>query len=104
MRGVAAVQKKRRPNRGLLAPTQTTRHTSTLHGIDEAGRIIEQVSFPVRMNLADERERFTRRLEAFSDLVFGFSLSLLATRLDVPTRTADIFNPQRWLPFISHSS
>jgi len=26
-------------------------------------------------------ERFTQRLEAFSDLVFGFSLSLLATRL-----------------------
>jgi len=29
-------------------------------------------------------ERFTRRLESFGDLVFGFSLSLLATRLDVP--------------------
>ena len=28
----------------------------------------------------------TVRLEAFSDLVFGFSLSLLATRLDVPAR------------------
>jgi hypothetical protein len=36
------------------------------------------------------REKFTSRLEAFSDLVFGFSLSLLATRLDVPAKVEDI--------------
>src|SRR5947209_1142119 len=45
-------------------------------------------------------ERFTHRLEAFSDLVFGFSLSLLATRLDIPTDAAQIFEPTRWLTFI----
>jgi hypothetical protein len=33
-------------------------------------------------------ERFTHSLEAFSDLVFGFSLSLLATRLDVPANVS----------------
>lgn len=45
-------------------------------------------------------ERFTHRLEAFSDLVFGFSLSLLATRLDLPTRVEDVFDPTRWGTFI----
>ena len=45
-------------------------------------------------------ERFTHRLEAFSDLVFGFSLSLLATRLDIPTDAAQIFEPKRWGTFI----
>jgi uncharacterized membrane protein len=45
-------------------------------------------------------ERFTRRLEAFSDLVFGFSLSLLATRLDVPTDEREIFNATRWATFV----
>lgn len=45
-------------------------------------------------------ERFTSRLEAFSDLVFGFSLSLLATRLDVPSEEAEIFNAARWATFI----
>ncbi|MBA3960601.1 MAG: DUF1211 domain-containing protein [Chthoniobacterales bacterium] len=49
---------------------------------------------------ADSRERFTRRLEAFSDLVFGFSLSLLATRLDVPARVEDIFDSARWFAII----
>ncbi|MEO6871763.1 MAG: TMEM175 family protein [Chthoniobacterales bacterium] len=44
--------------------------------------------------------RFTSRLEAFSDLVFGFSLSLLATRLDVPARVEDIFDPARWFAVI----
>lgn len=46
------------------------------------------------------RERFTSRLEAFSDLVFGFSLSLLATRLGVPARPEDIFEKTRWLAII----
>ena len=45
-------------------------------------------------------ERFTHRLEAFSDLVFGFSLSLLATRLDVPADVSDVFNATRWATFI----
>jgi len=45
-------------------------------------------------------ERFTHRLEAFSDLVFGFSLSLLATRLDIPTDVSQIFEAKRWSTFI----
>jgi len=45
-------------------------------------------------------ERFTHRLEAFSDLVFGFSLSLLATRLDIPADPSRIFEAARWSTFI----
>ena len=45
-------------------------------------------------------ERFTHRLEAFSDLVFGFSLSLLATRLDVPANASEVFESTRWATFI----
>jgi len=45
-------------------------------------------------------ERFTQRLEAFSDLVFGFSLSLLATRLDVPADVSEVFGATRWGTFI----
>jgi uncharacterized membrane protein len=45
-------------------------------------------------------ERFTHRLEAFSDLVFGFSLSLLATRLDVPADVSQVFEPTRWSTFV----
>ena len=45
-------------------------------------------------------ERFTQRLEAFSDLVFGFSLSLLATRLDVPANVGEVFDTTRWGTFI----
>lgn len=45
-------------------------------------------------------ERFTHRLEAFSDLVFGFSLSLLATRLEVPAKVSDVFETTRWGTFI----
>lgn len=45
-------------------------------------------------------ERFTHRLEAFSDLVFGFSLSLLATRLDIPADPSQIFEATRWSTFI----
>jgi uncharacterized membrane protein len=41
-------------------------------------------------------ERLTSRLEAFGDLVFGFSLSLIALRLDVPSRVEEIFDPTRW--------
>lgn len=46
------------------------------------------------------RERFTHRLEAFSDLVFGFSLSLLATRLDLPAKDEDVFESARWGTFL----
>jgi uncharacterized membrane protein len=45
-------------------------------------------------------ERFTQRLEAFSDLVFGFSLSLLATRLDVPATPEEVFESTRWGTFL----
>jgi uncharacterized membrane protein len=45
-------------------------------------------------------ERFTHRLEAFSDLVFGFSLSLLATRLDIPATASEVFETTRWATFI----
>jgi uncharacterized membrane protein len=45
-------------------------------------------------------ERFTHRLEAFSDLVFGFSLSLLAIRLDLPTNENEVFDATRWATFI----
>jgi len=45
-------------------------------------------------------ERFTRRLEAFSDLVFGFSLSLLAARLDVPSSAAEILNGAKVAAFV----
>jgi uncharacterized membrane protein len=45
-------------------------------------------------------ERIASRLEAFGDLVFGFSLSLIAIRLDVPSRVEDIFEPTRWLAVI----
>jgi uncharacterized membrane protein len=45
-------------------------------------------------------ERLTSRLEAFGDLVFGFILSLLALRLDVPSRVEELFEPARWLTVI----
>lgn len=45
-------------------------------------------------------EKLTSRLEAFGDLVFGFSLSLIALRLDVPSRVDEILEPTRWLTVI----
>jgi uncharacterized membrane protein len=45
-------------------------------------------------------ERLTSRLEAFGDLVFGFSLSLIALRLDVPTHVEEILEPARWATVI----
>jgi len=45
-------------------------------------------------------ERLTSRLEAFGDLVFGFSLSLIALRLDVPSRAEEIFELARWFTVI----
>jgi uncharacterized membrane protein len=56
---------------------------------------------PRMARTGDKGERFTVRLEAFSDLVFGFSLSLLATRLDVPARVEDIFESTRWFAIIA---
>lgn len=44
--------------------------------------------------------RLTSRLEAFGDLVFGFSLSLIALRLDVPTHVEEILEPTRWATVI----
>lgn len=58
------------------------------------------MGFPASLSSKEERERFTRRLEAFSDLVFGFSLSLLATRLNVPAKVIEIFSPERVIPFV----
>lgn len=52
------------------------------------------------LRVSKSETRLASRLEAFSDLVFGFSLSLLATRLDVPARAEDVFEPSRWLPII----
>jgi len=49
-------------------------------------------------------ERLTSRLEAFGDLVFGFSLSFLALRLDFPSRVEEIFEPTRWLTVIVTSA
>lgn len=53
-----------------------------------------------RSDYAGESRAVYRSTRSFSDLVFGFSLSLLATRLDVPARAEDIFNSTRWLAII----
>jgi len=45
-------------------------------------------------------EKLTSRLEAFGDLVFGFSLSLIALRLDAPSRVDEILEPTRWATVI----
>lgn len=58
------------------------------------------MAFPATLSSPAEQERFTRRLEAFSDLVFGFSLSLLATRLDLPATSREIFSLTRVVPFV----
>ncbi|MBV8369150.1 MAG: DUF1211 domain-containing protein [Candidatus Eremiobacteraeota bacterium] len=39
---------------------------------------------------AHDRERFTRRLEAFSDIVFGFALAQCAFALEVPKSLAQL--------------
>ena len=38
----------------------------------------------------EDRSRFTRRLEAFSDIVFGFALAQSAVALDVPKSAGDV--------------
>ncbi|HWT07437.1 MAG TPA: TMEM175 family protein [Xanthomonadales bacterium] len=41
------------------------------------------------MDSPEDRQRFTRRLEAFSDIVFGFALAQSAVALEVPKNLAD---------------
>jgi len=48
----------------------------------------------------ESRERFKHRLEAFSDIVFGLSLSQLALQLALPQHSADLFaSPLRYVIF-----
>jgi TMEM175 potassium channel family protein len=48
----------------------------------------------------EHRSHFTRRLEAFSDIVFGFSLAQLALQLQLPARAEDVLgHPIRWVIF-----
>ena len=48
----------------------------------------------------EHRSHFTRRLEAFSDIVFGFSLAQLALQLQLPARAEDVLDhPIRWVIF-----
>jgi uncharacterized membrane protein len=61
---------------------------------------LTQTAPPDSRDKSDRGERFTRRVEAFSDLVFGFSLSLLATRLDIPANASEVFETTRWATFI----
>ena len=42
-------------------------------------------------------ERLLHRLEAFSDLVIGFSLALVAFTLVIPAHTADLFRDAWWI-------
>lgn len=55
---------------------------------------------PATRESSDYDNRFERRLEAFSDIVFGFSISLLATRLEVPANPAGILDASRVLPLV----
>jgi uncharacterized membrane protein len=56
---------------------------------------------PTRMlDDGESRERFKHRLEAFSDIVFGLSLSQLALQLALPAHAADLIqNPVRYAIF-----
>jgi uncharacterized membrane protein len=48
----------------------------------------------------ESRERFKRRLEAFSDIVFGLSLSQLALQLSLPDRASELVDhPLRYFIF-----
>ncbi len=42
------------------------------------------------MDAEADRQRFTRRLEAFSDIVFGFALAQCAVALEVPKNLGDV--------------
>ncbi|MDQ6926048.1 MAG: TMEM175 family protein [Candidatus Eremiobacteraeota bacterium] len=42
------------------------------------------------MDSPEDRQRFTRRLEAFSDIVFGFALAQSAVALEVPKNAGDV--------------
>lgn len=49
---------------------------------------------------AESRERFKRRIEAFSDIVFGLSLSQLALQLALPDRASELVDhPLRYAIF-----
>src|SRR5688572_32882811 len=44
------------------------------------------------------RGREVSRVEAFSDVVFGFALTLIVVSLEVPTSYAELMNTMRGLP------
>jgi uncharacterized membrane protein len=46
----------------------------------------------MQMDSQDDRQRFTRRLEAFSDIVFGFALAQCAVALEVPKNVDDVLS------------
>ncbi|HTW83311.1 MAG TPA: TMEM175 family protein [Candidatus Sulfotelmatobacter sp.] len=51
-----------------------------------------------RESLSHEERHLSTRLESFGDIVFGFSLSLSALQLSVPTHASDLGDhPIRWL-------
>lgn len=53
-----------------------------------------------RESLAPDQQHFAKRLEAFGDIVIGFSLSQLALQLTLPARAADLFShPIRFVLF-----
>ena len=54
---------------------------------------------PAPIQRPPDDERLSARVEAFSDLVFGFSLSLLAVRLDLPPTAREILTTARFAPF-----
>jgi uncharacterized membrane protein len=57
---------------------------------------------PPRRTDGERPAQFTRRLEAFSDIVFGLSLSQLAFQLGVPNRLAELVNqPLRFVTFFA---
>jgi hypothetical protein len=41
-----------------------------------------------------QRTHFTRRLEAFSDIVFGLCLAQSAVQLGLPDRAVDLISPE----------
>jgi len=50
---------------------------------------------------ARDRDRFTRRLEAFSDIVFGFALAQCAFALDVPKSLDQLGTEWHGLPYFA---
>jgi len=57
---------------------------------------------PEASHVQEHSAEFKRRLEAFSDIVFGLSLSQLAVLLTLPTKASDLFQqPLRFLIFFA---